>query len=203
MLSESTVYIVDDDKAVLRSITDMLMGEGLTVQPYELPNDFLADVNSLAPGCLVVDLKMPGMSGIELLERLREHSLARPAVVISGYAEVSTAVLAMQLGAVNVLEKPFRPDELLSSVRTALELDWRQRTNSTRRAAAAAKLANLSQEEVQVLRGILRRQTIQEIAQEIGFSKRTVDLRIAGLMRTLGVKTRAQLIDLAHDAQWL
>lgn len=203
MSSEPTVFVVDDDPAVLRSVAGLLASQGYAVETYDQPEQFLQQADPRRPGCLVVDLKMPGVTGIELLQRLRQVAAERPTVVISGHAEVGSVVQAMQLGAVNVLEKPFRPEEFLESVQQALDADRTLRAAAETRRAAAAKLGQLTESEQAVLRGIARGLTIPEIAVELDCSPRTVDLRRASLTERLGVRTRQELLKLVQDARWL
>jgi two-component system, LuxR family, response regulator FixJ len=191
--------VVDDDPAVLRSIVGLLTSEGYSVESFEHPESFLQRVDPGRPGCLVVDLKMPGVTGIELLQRLRKDSADRPTVVISGHAEIGSVVQAMQLGAVNVLEKPFRPEEFLESVRQALEADRTLRAAVEQQQELAAKLGVLTEGELSVLRGMARGLTIEAIAEELGCSRRTVDLRRASLKEQLGVYRREDLLNLIRQ----
>jgi two-component system, LuxR family, response regulator FixJ len=199
MSVEPTVFVVDDDPAVLRSIVGLLTSEGYSVESFEHPESFLQRVDPGRPGCLVVDLKMPGVTGIELLQRLRKDSADRPTVVISGHAEIGSVVQAMQLGAVNVLEKPFRPEEFLESVRQALEADRSLRANAEHQQELAAKLGVLTAGELSVLRGMARGLTIEAIAEELGCSRRTVDLRRASLKVRLRVHRREDLLNLIRQ----
>lgn len=202
MSGEPTVFVVDDDQAVLRSVAGLLASQGYAVEAYDRPELFLQQVESQRAGCLVVDLKMPGVTGIELLQRLHAASAVRPTVVISGHAEISAVVQAMQLGAVNVLEKPFQPEDFLMSVQEALDADRSLRGTAARQSAAAARLGQLTDGEQRVLRGIARGLTIPEIAVELDCSPRTVDLRRASLTERLGLRTRQELLKLVQDAGW-
>lgn len=199
MPGEPTVFVVDDDLAVLRSVVGLLTSEGYTAESFEHAESFLQRVDPGRPGCLVVDLKMPGVTGIELLQRLRKDSADRPTVVISGHAEIGSVVQAMQLGAVNVLEKPFRPEEFLESVRQALEADRTLRAAAERQQEFAAKLGVLTECELSVLRGMARGLTIAAIAEELGCSRRTVDLRRESLKKRLGVHRREDLLNLIRQ----
>lgn len=202
MPSEPTVFVVDDDPAVLRSVVGMLNAEGFPAESFERAENFLAHIDHQRPGCLVVDLRMPGMTGIDLLQRLQDGALQRPTVVISGYAEIGSVVQSMQLGAITVLEKPFHPADFLKSVQQALDADSIQRDAARRQQASAAKLRMLTDGEQAVLQGLARQLTIEEIAQDLGCSKRTVDLRRASLMERLGVTSRVELLELIRTAKW-
>lgn len=199
MPGEPTVFVVDDDLAVLRSVVGLLTSEGHTAESFEHPESFLQQVDPGRPGCLVVDLKMPGVTGIELLQRLRKDSADRPTVVISGHAEIGSVVQAMQLGAVDVLEKPFRPEDLLKSVRQALEADRTLRAAAERQQELAAKLGVLTEGELSVLRRMALGLSIEAIADELGCSRRTVDIRWASVKKRLGVRRRDVMLNLIRE----
>lgn len=199
MPGEPTVFVVDDDLAVLRSVVGLLTSEGHTAESFEHPESFLQQVDPGRPGCLVVDLKMPGVTGIELLQRLRKNSADRPTVVISGHAEIGSVVQAMQLGAVDVLEKPFRPEDLLKSVRQALEADRTLRAAAERQRELAAKLGVLTEGELSVLRKKALGLSIEAIADELGCSRRTVDIRWASVKKRLGVRRRDVMLNLIRE----
>jgi two-component system response regulator FixJ len=194
---EPTVFVVDDDPAVLRSVTALVKVVFPRAESYCSAADFLAAYEPGRPGCLVLDVAMPRMSGLELHRKLLEDRIDLPVVFVTGHGNVQMAVEAMQAGAVNFLEKPFREQDLWDSVRRALELDERNRRRRTRRCQAEERIARLTSGEREVLDLILDGKLNKEIAAELGLSIRTVEDRRARLMRKTQVKSVAELVQLA------
>lgn len=202
MTNESTVFVVDDDPAVLHSLQALLESQGLRSECFSSAEAYLEAVDAQAPGCLVADLRMPGVTGLQLLQQLAENRQGRPTVVISGFAEVSSVVQSMKLGAIDVLEKPFHPGKFLSAVRSALDADNQQRSRSVRQREALEQIEALSADERVVLSGIVRGLTNREIADELDVSLRTVQFRRSGLMTTLRLNSKAELIELVQRSGW-
>lgn len=197
-----TVFVVDDDLAVLHSLQTLLEEQGLPAECFSSAEAFLKSVDPQRPGCLVADLRMPGVTGLQLLQRLAESRQGRPTVVISGFAEVSSVVQSMKLGAIDVLEKPFHPGKFLAAVRNALQIDDQLRVSTAEQRSALAQIEKLTADERPVMAGIVRGLTNREIADELDVSLRTVQFRRSSLMATLGLESKSQLIELAQRAGW-
>jgi FixJ family two-component response regulator len=196
--SEPTIFVVDDDVAVGRALASAGRLLGHPVREFPSASEFLAAYDPSQPGCLVLDIRMPGMTGLELQRKLAEDGVAIPIVMISGHADVPIAVEAMTLGAVTLLEKPFRLDELLAHVRKAIELDRDRRAVRHRRDEADARLALLTPKEREVLELIAAGKTNKAIAAELELSVRAVEDRRARLMKKVQVGSVAELVQLLH-----
>jgi two-component system response regulator FixJ len=194
---EPTVFLVDDDPAVVDSLTALVKVVFPRVEAFTSAAEFLAAYHCDRPGCLVLDVAMPGMSGLELHRKLIEEKADLPVVYITGHGNVQMAVGAMQAGAVNFLEKPFREQELWDSIRKALELDERNRRRKARRYQAERRMAQLTPGERRVLDLILEGRLNKEIAAELGLSVRTIEDRRARLMKKMRVNSVAELVQLA------
>lgn len=203
MRETPTVFIIDDDPGVLRSLCAVLASQGLSTECYSSATDFLQDVDPRRRGCLVLDLRLPGLSGLDLLRKMNEEGTLRPTVMISGYADVGVAVDAMKLGAREFLEKPVSPKKLLHAVREALAAEDRAWGRRAAHHEARSKLLTLSRDEETVLRGIAGGLTNQQIADEMKVSVRTVQFRRASLMKKLGAASKSELIALLERANWL
>lgn len=183
-----TIYVLDDDEEVRESLQFLLAGEGFNVRTYGSVLDFLSDGEAKEPGCAVSDLRMPGMDGLEFLSHPSVRSLGLPVILMTAYATVPFAVRAMKLGAAEILEKPFSGEELLAAVNSSLRrADNQYEEVHPIPEDSAARLASLSQREVDVLRLLLDGQSNKVIARELGISPRTVEVHRARVMR----KTRA------------
>ena len=195
MSDEVTVYLVDDDPAALRALTALVKVVFPRVKAFSSAAEFLAAYRQ-QPGCLVLDVAMPGMSGLELHRKLIHDKITLPVVFVTGHGNVPMAVEAMQMGAVNFLEKPVQEQELWSSIRRALELDVQNRRRFARRQRAEERLAQLTPGEREVLNLILEGRMNKEIATDLGLSTRTVEDRRAKLMVKMGAKSLAELVQL-------
>jgi len=194
---ESTVFLIDDDPAVLRSLTALVEVVFPKVKSYNSAAEFLAAYQTQCHGCLVLDVAMPGMNGLELQRKLIQEKIDLPIVFITGHGNVQMAVNAMQAGAVNFLEKPFHEQELWDSIRKALEIDAQNRRRRARRHRVEERLALLSEGERAVLNLIIEGKLNKEIATELGLSNRTVEDRRARLMKKMGARSVAELVQLA------
>lgn len=194
MTAEPVIFVVDDDEAVRRALASAgtLLGRG--VRSFASAAEFLAAYSPDQPGCLVLDIKMPGMTGLELQRKLADDGAAIPIIMISGHADVRIAVEAMTLGAVTLLEKPFRLEELLGHLRGALEKDARDREARGERAAATALLAGLTPKEREVLEMVAAGSTNRAIAEQLGLSVRAVEDRRARLMRKVNANSVPDLV---------
>jgi RNA polymerase sigma factor (sigma-70 family) len=194
--AEPTVFLVDDDPAVLRSLVALVKVVFPRVEAHNSAAEFLAAYRPDRPGCLVLDVAMPGMSGLELQRKLVQEKIQLPVVFITAHANVQMAVGAMQAGAVNFLEKPFHEQELWDSVRKALEVDMQNRRRRARRRQVEKRLTRLTPGEREVLDLILDGKLNKEIAAQLGLSVRTIEDRRARLMKKMQAKSVAQLVQL-------
>jgi len=194
MTVNGVVHIVDDDDAVRQSLAFLLSSAGLPVRLYDSASAFLADLSTPQDGCLITDVRMPGMSGIDLLKALREKAYSMPAIVITGHGDVPLAVEAMKAGAVDFIEKPFEEEAILTAVRRALEQGSDENGDEI---VVAAKLATLSERERQVLQGLVAGHPNKTIAHELGISPRTVEVYRANLMAKMQAKSLSELIRMA------
>lgn len=196
MTDDIQLHVIDDDTAVRDSLGFLFAAAGLTARLYESPLTFLDVAGSVERGCVVTDVRMPEMSGLDLVRRLTEMGSALPVIVITGHGDVPLAVEAMKLGAADFIEKPFDDEILLSAVRVAL--------SRTLGAAAASpsdeRLDQLSLRERQVLEGLVRGRANKLIARDLGISPRTVEIYRAKVMTKMGADTFADLIRLALAA---
>ena len=196
MNDEATVFLVDDDPAALRAIAATVKVVFPRVEAFSSAAEFLAAYRADRPGCLVLDVAMPGMSGLELQRKLIHDKITLPVIFVTGHANVPMAVEAMQLGAVNFLEKPVQEQELWDSIRKAMELDAQNRRRRARRQRAEERLARLTPGERAVLNLILEGKMNKEIAAELGLSTRTIEDRRAKLMKKMDAGCLAELVQL-------
>ena len=198
-MPDRIVHIVDDDEAVRQSLAFLLGSAGLTVRLYESAAAFLAGLSVVKKGCLITDVRMPEMSGIELLQQVRLKACNLPAIVITGHGDVPLAVEAMKAGAVDFIEKPFDQEAILNAVRSALNRDSSEEGGD--RALIAAQLATLSERERQVLEGLVAGRPNKTIAQDLGISPRTVEVYRANLMTKMAARSLSELIRMAIIAK--
>ncbi len=177
--------VIDDDPGVRDSLAWLLRSVGLTVDAYERARDFLATYDPDRPGCLVVDVRLPGMSGLELLNTLRNRDCTLPAIVVTAFGDVRSTVRAMRGGAIDVLEKPVDDQLLIERVQQAIDLDRRTRAARYLRRAAAESFATLSPREKQVFGFVTDGKPNKWIGAELGVSTKTVEGYRAALMRKL------------------
>ena len=189
MSEEAAVFVVDDDPAVRDSIAMFIRAEGLEVRTFDSARSLLAEWERCKPGCLIVDLRLPGASGLDLQERLAGDDNAPPIIFLTGYGTVPAAVRALKAGAMDFLEKPFDPVVLLALVREALARDRARRADIRR-------LDALTRREREVLGKVVEGDTNKVIAANLGISVRTVELHRARGMRKLGVRSVAELVRL-------
>jgi FixJ family two-component response regulator len=194
---EQIVYVVDDDQAMVESLSWVIESVGLKAKTYTRAQDFLDNYDAQQPGCLLLDVRMPGMSGPELQTKLNElGSPALPIVFISGHGDVPLAVRVMKAGAIDFLTKPFNDQVLLESINKALRIDKANREKQEESAQAEAKFALLSHREVQVLQGIVAGKQNKVISAELNISLKTVEAHRASVMKKMGVKSVPELVKL-------
>jgi FixJ family two-component response regulator len=197
MPMEQIVYVVDDDQAMVESLSWVIESVGLKAKTYTRAQDFLDNYDAQQPGCLLLDVRMPGMSGPELQSKLNElGSPALPIVFISGHGDVPLAVRVMKAGAIDFLTKPFNDQVLLESINKALRIDKANREKQEESAQAEAKFALLSHREVQVLQGIVAGKQNKVISAELNISLKTVEAHRASVMKKMCVKSVPELVKL-------
>tara|TARA_Y100000815_G_scaffold131755_1_gene119023 strand:+ start:1212 stop:1835 length:624 start_codon:yes stop_codon:yes gene_type:complete len=199
MMHDEIIFIVDDDTGLRDSLAALLQTDGYRVVAYDSAMAFLSEPVT-DNGCLILDLKMPGMTGLELQRHIAESGRVLPIILISAFAEVSTAVTSMKLGAFDVLEKPFDDEKLLSTVAAALEKGRKQREIAEVRREATQRLSTLSAREREVLAKVANGASSKVIAEELGISRRTVEIHRAKIMRKAEVQNTAELVRLTKEA---
>lgn len=200
MAPERRVYIVDDDEAVRDSLSVLLESNAYTARSFGSGPDFLMAAPSLPRGCLIVDIRMPEMDGLELQQCLIERTLNFPMIVITGHGDVPLAVRAMKAGAVDFIEKPFPAEAILDSLQAALAKLETPNEEDPAVAAATAKLALLSPREREVLAGLVAGLPNKSIAYDLAISPRTVEIHRARVMDKMGARSLSQLVRLALAA---
>lgn len=191
------VYVVDDDVGVRKALSFLLASEGLHVRLYASATAFLEDVKDPSGCCIVTDVRMPGIDGIEFVRRLNQRGCKAPVIIMTGHADVPLAVEAMKAGAIDFLEKPFRDDRFLEVVRFALLSDEKSIQKSQELLRTQARLQSLSQRERQVLDGLVAGKANKVIAQELEISPRTVEIFRANVMAKMEAKSLSELIRMA------
>jgi two-component system, LuxR family, response regulator FixJ len=195
------VHVVDDEEAVRNSLAFLLTSSGYAARTHASASEFLSIAPSIRNGCLITDLRMPDMSGVDLLRRLRETDALLPAIVITGHGDVQMAVEAMKNGALDFIEKPFSDQVLLDSIKRVVELAATQVKNEAAMQATRERLASLSEREAQVLQGVVAGQPNKTIAYELGISPRTVEVYRAGLMAKMQARSLPDLVRMVMDLE--
>jgi len=191
------VHIIDDDDALRDSLSFLLSTAGIEARSYETATAYLNDAGRGVSGCILTDVRMPGMSGIDLLRKLKSDGVAVPVIVMTGHGDVPLAVEAMKLGAFDFVEKPFDDDTLIASVRAALGQAKKHSVHEGERREIDARLALLSARERQVLDGLVAGQPNKVIAYELGISPRTVEIYRANVMTKMQANSLSELVRMA------
>ncbi len=194
---KATVHVIDDDEAIRQSLAFLLQAAKLEVKTYSTAMAFLDALPDAASGCVITDVRMPGMSGVDLLRRLKELKIGVPVIVITGHGDVALAVEAMKVGAVDFLEKPFDDDVLLASVQSALKRQDGETKRHTERLEIEGRLAGLSNRERDVLGGLVAGRANKQIAFDLGISPRTVEIYRANLMNKMKAGSLSDLVRMA------
>ena len=197
MHRDGFVHVIDDDEAIRDSLQFMLGAAGFRVCVYDSAEAFLGTLPQAPQGCIVTDVSMPGLSGVDLLRRLSELKLGMPTILITGHGEVQLAVEAMKIGASDFIEKPFDDEALLAAVGSALDAGERQTREETARAAVLDKLAGLSKREREVLAGLVAGKPNKIIAFDLEISPRTVDIYRANVMSKMAAGSLSELVRMA------
>ena len=201
MPDRGKVYVIDDDEAMRDSLNFLLDSANYKVTLFETALKFLDALPSLAFGCVVSDVRMPGLDGIELLKRMQAGHSTFPIVIMTGHGDVPLAVEAMKAGAIDFIEKPFDEQAILSAVHGALDRGTTSDRAGEGQVAVSAKLALLSERERQVLEGLISGYPNKTIAHDLGISPRTVEVYRANLMTKMQAKSLSELIRMAIIAQ--
>lgn len=191
------VHVIDDDEALRKSLAFLLRAAKVEVQTYDSATSFLDNLSKVKSGCIVTDVRMPGMSGVDLLKRLQQLKLGLPVIVITGHGDVALAVEAMKCGAVDFLEKPFDDEVLLTAIRSALNVQATDAAHKANQAAIREKLASLSNREREVLDGLVAGNPNKTIAYDLGISPRTVEIYRANVMTKMEASSLSDLVRMA------
>jgi len=191
------VHVIDYDEAMRESLAFLLSAVGLEVRTYESALGFLDVAPNAEAGCVITDVRMPGLSGVDLLRRLRELKLGIPVIVITGHGDVPLAVEAMKIGALDFLEKPFDDEVLLASVRSALNQLNQDQKRQAERNEIERRLAALSNRERDVLEGLVSGHANKQIAYDLGISPRTIEIYRANLMTKMQAASLSDLVRMA------
>jgi FixJ family two-component response regulator len=195
-----TVYLVDDDPDVLKAIDRLLQSVGLRVVTFLSPQQFLEDYDRNAPACLVLDLALPGLSGLELQRTLEQEASTLPIIFLTGRGSIASSVQAMKHGAADFLTKPVDDTDLIAAIHAALARDEALRPVRSEQARVAKCLLSLTERERQVLEQIVAGRLNKQIAAELGTSEKTIKFHRGNLMRKMGVRVVADLVKLAERA---
>jgi two-component system, LuxR family, response regulator FixJ len=196
-----TVFIVDDDSGVRSSIRVLMKSVGLAASAFASAKEFLESYHAMQPGCLVLDIRMPGMSGLELQEELNKRGAVIPVIFVTGHADVPMAVEAMRHGAFDFLQKPLRDQELVDRVQKALARDRETRDELKEHGRIRARVASLTPREKEVLDLLTLGKANKSMAQDLGLSQRTVEIHRAHVMEKMGAKSVAQLVRMVMDLE--
>jgi two-component system response regulator FixJ len=194
---KGVVHVIDDDEAMRQSLAFLVGAVGMEVQTYESAEAFLEIAPTVKAGCVITDVRMPGLSGVELLRQLRDRQVSIPVIMITGHGDVPLAVEAMKIGAMDFLEKPFDDEALLASVRSALDQLDRDQKRQAERGDIEGRLATLSNRERDVLQGLVAGHANKQIAYDLGISPRTIEIYRANLMTKMQAASLSDLVRMA------
>lgn len=200
-MTERTVHLVDDDDAIRRSAGFLLKTSGFLVVSYASGDAFLAQAKSAVPGCVLLDIRMPGMDGLEVQQAMIDRGIALPVVMLTGHGDVTLAVRAMKAGAVDFLEKPFEKTALLGAVEKAFDRLRQGDRLQMSAADATLQLASLTGRERDVVAGLIQGHPNKTIAFDLGISSRTVEIHRANLMRKLEATSLSDVLQIAFAAK--
>jgi len=196
----ATVFVVDDDEAVRTSLRLLLKSVGLPVETFASAQEFLDQFDPDRAGCLVLDIRMPGMSGLELQQQLNERHSIMPVVFITGHGDVPMAVEAMQAGAVDFIQKPFRDQDLIDRINRALDKDREMRSELRERDEIRRRMSQLTPREREVLELVTQGKANKVIAGDLTVSQRTVEIHRARVMEKMGANSLAHLVRMVIEA---
>ena len=197
MDNSAVVHLIDDDEGVRQALAFLLATAGHAVRVYDSAESFLGAVGSIQPGCIVSDVRMPGIDGLALQRHLKEIGVTLPVVIMTGHADVPLAVEAMKAGAIDFIEKPFDDEVLLSAIRVALSRQDATGQRDAETARMRARIESLSERERQVLDGLVAGHPNKTIAYDLQLSPRTVEVHRANLMLKMGANSLSDLVRMA------
>ena len=197
MTPEKTVHVVDDDEAVRRFLRGLIQSVGLKVETFATAQEFLDTCEADRPGCLLLDIRMPGISGLELQAELKRRAINIPIIILTGHGDVKVAVHAMKAGAVDFIEKPFSNELLLDAIQKAIGDGLRAGGSRVRRQEIMHRLETLTTRERQVLDMVASGQTNKGVARLLGISEKTVEIHRAKVMEKMQAKSLAELVRMA------
>ena len=201
MASDAVVHLIDDDEGVRQALAFLLTASGFAVRVHESAASFLDAIATAQPGCVVTDVRMPGVDGLELQRQLKARRLGLPVIVMTGHGDVPLAVEAMKAGAVDFLEKPFEDEALLSAIRVALNRHAENLRRNEELSAIKAKLDTLTARERDVLDGLVAGRPNKTIAFDLKISARTVEVHRANLMSKMGASSLSDLVRMVFVAR--
>ncbi len=201
MDKQGIVFVVDDDEGICEGLALLLETVGQPYESYSSAIEFLDAYDASKGGCMVLDIRMPQMSGLELQEKLNEQGSLLPIIFITGHGDIQMAVEAMRRGALDFIRKPFREQDLLDRINEALAFDAGKRKNIAERQQLVDKVAALSKREHEVFHRVANGEMNKIIAQDLGISARTVEVHRSQVMKKLGVRTLAQLVRIKIEAE--
>jgi two-component system response regulator FixJ len=199
--TDKTVHVVDDDDSVRRSVGFMLKTSGYKVKPYSSGAELLKEAKSLDPGCILLDIRMAGMDGLEVQQSLQEKGITLPVIIMTGHGDVPLSVRAMKAGAIDFIEKPFEKEVLLTAIEDGFAALGRAGSRRDRAEDAVLRLQVLTSREREVLDGLAQGLPNKTIAYDLGISPRTVEIHRANVMSKLGVRSLSEALRLAFAAQ--
>lgn len=191
---ETTIYVVDDDAGVRKSLDMLMRAIGHNAETYASADEFLNGYSAEGPGCLILDLRMPGMSGLELQEELSRRGSSLPIIFITAHGDVPTAVDAVKGGAIDFIQKPFRDQDLIEKIEQALEENAINRSRLAERDDVESRIASLTPRERQVMEIVVDGKTNKAIAAELGLSERTIEIHRARVMRKMDAESLPNLV---------
>lgn len=195
-MSEPTIFIIDDDSSVRKALTRLLMAAGMNTESFASAKDFLATAKYKVPGCIVLDVKMPGMTGPELHEKLREDEVQMPIIFLSAHGDVPTTAKAMKKGAVDFLTKPVDRDNLLTAIHLSLAKDLENRILRTERSAIHNRIKTLTPREHEIMTYVITGMLNKQIAGVLNISEETVKIHRGRVMQKLAIVSVAELVRL-------
>ena len=196
-MTEPVIHVVDDDDATRDSLRFLLESADFSVRDYASALDLLARLNGLEPGCIITDVRMPAMTGLELVQCLKARRVAHPIIVLTGHADVALAVTAMKAGVVEFLEKPFQDEALLAAVRAVLAAGEGRADRDAEKTELRSRLAQLTQRERDVFDAIVAGDSNKAAAQRLGISPRTVEIYRANVMAKMKANSLSELVRMA------
>lgn len=194
MTEKPTVFVVDDDRAMRKSLRWLIESVDLSVETFESAREFLEKYDPTRPGCVVLDVRMPGMSGLELQDYLRSQHIKIPIIIITAYGDVPMAVRAIKAGALDFIEKPVCDQVLLDHIHDALELDRKNRETEAENREIVSRVESLTKREAEVMEFVVAGMSSKEIAGELGVSFKTIEAHRAKIMKKMDAKSVPHLI---------